>query len=144
MFDCEDFILPEKAVYKKDVPNNTPIHEELKNFMGDDDLLVSDISANGQSYRNNDLIVLVMKDCDTLEAGVIQAILIKNNQVYFVCKVYTCTRNRLQYFESLRCDDYCRFIHLNKIADYKPLIKRGTTSKFVFMLHHRVSFKYEY
>ena len=70
MFDCEEFILPEKAVYKKDVTNNTPIHEELKIFIGDDDLLVSD----GQSYRNNDLIVLVMKDCDIMEAGVIQEV----------------------------------------------------------------------
>ena len=143
MFDSEDFILPEKAIYKKDVTNNTPVHKELKNFMGDDDLIVSDISANGQSYRNDDLIVLVMKDCDTLEAGVIQTILIKNNQVYFVCKVYTCTRNWLQCFESQRCDDYCRFVHFKQIADYKPLIKRGTSSKFVFMLHHRVSFKYQ-
>ena len=143
MFDCEDFILPEKAVYKRNVASDSHFHRELRNFMGDDDVLVADIIAHGQLYKNDDLIVLAMKDCDTMEVGLVQTILIKNSQVYFVCKVYTCIRNRLQYFESQNCDEYCKYVHFKNIVDYKPLIKRGTISKFVFMLHHRVSFKYE-
>ena len=77
-----------------------------------------------------------------MDAGLIESILVKNNQVYFICKVYICTRNWLQYFESQSCNDQYKYVHYKKIADYKTLVKRGTTLKFEFVLHHRISFEY--
>ena len=143
MFNSEAFILPQQVTYKKNLSSDTSFHQELKNFMCDEDMLSSEIIADGQTYKNGDLIVLQIDDCDTLKVGLIQSILIRNDKVYFVCKVFTCIRNWLQYFESQECEEFCSFVDSRKIADYKPLIKRGTIVKFVFVLHHRISFAYK-
>ena len=143
MYDYEDFTLPQQeVVYKKSVVSDTPLHRELKNIMGDTDMLVAEVNVPGQGYKTGDLVALKMTDCDTMDAGLIESILVKNNQVYFICKVYICTRNWLQYFESQSCNDQYKYVHYKKIADYKPLVKRGTTLKFEFVLHHRISFEY--
>ena len=42
----------------------------------------------GQVYKSGDLVALSMVDCDSMEAGSIETILVKDNQVYFICKVH--------------------------------------------------------
>ena len=103
--------------------------------MKDGDMLSEEIIVEGQQYKTNDLVVLKVEDCDVLKVGLIQAILIKNGKVFFVCRVYTCMRSWLQFFESKNCDEFCSFVESGRIADYKPLIERGTTVKFQFVLH---------
>ena len=145
MFDSDNFRLPQQEVtYKRNVigDGDSPFNQELFNIMGEDDMLVTEVDVKGQLYKINDLIVTVMVDCDTLEAGLIKAILVKDNQLYFICKVYNCTRNWLQFFESQSCNESCKYVHFKKLADFKPLIKRGTTEKFVFVMHHRISVEY--
>jgi hypothetical protein len=142
MFNSEPVILPKEITCKKDLAADTPFHEKLKTFMKDGDMLSEEIIVEGQQYKTNDLVVLKVEDCDVLKVGLIQAILIKNGKVFFVCRVYTCMRSWLQFFESKNCDEFCSFVESGRIADYKPLIKRGTTVKFQFVLHHRVSFSY--
>ena len=97
----------------------------------------------GQVYKSGDLVALSMVDCDSMEAGSIETILVKDNQVYFICKVHICNRNRLQYFESQSCDSSYRFVHFKSLADYKPLVKRGISLKFVLVVLHRISFQYK-
>ena len=142
MFSSEPVILPKEITYKKNLAADTLFHEELKRFMKDGDMLSSEINVEGQQYKTNDLIILKVEDCDVLKVGIIQSILIKSEKEFFVCRVYTCMRSWLQFFESKNCDEFCSFVESGKIADYKPLIKRGTTVKFQFVLHHRVSFSY--
>ena len=143
MFNSEAVILPEEVTYKKNVPSDTPFLQELNSFMLEEDMLTSEIVADGQKYKNGDLIVLDVEDCDTLKVGLLQSILVRRDKAYFVCKVYTCTRNWLQFFESKTCEEVCSFVDSRKIADFKPLIKRGSSLKFNFVLHHRISFSYK-
>ena len=143
MFNSESFTLPPQVIYKKNLSSDSGLHDQIKIYMNDEDMLTADIIAEGQKYKNGDLIVLKMEDCDTAKVGLIQSILIRERKVYFICKVYTCVRNWLQYFESVTCDEVCTFYESDKLADYKPLVKRGTTVKFVFFMHHRVSFAYK-
>ena len=143
MFSSEKFVLPQQVTYKKNLSSDTPFQQELKSFMSDKDMLCSEIVAHGQMYKNGDLIVLQMEDCDQAKVGLIQSILIRNAKVYFVCKVYSCIRNRLQFFESQNCEEFCNFVDSENIADFKPLIRRGTSLKFIFAMHHRVSFSYK-
>ena len=140
MFSCVEFVVPPQVIYKKDLSSDSSFHQQLKTFMNNNDMLCSEIRFNEQMYKNDDLIVVKVIDCDELKVGLIRSILIKNNKIYLVCMVYTCIRRYLQYFESMSSEDICSFIELKNIPDYKPLIKRGTVSKFIFMLHHRVSF----
>ena len=143
MFFKDEFLLPQNTnvYYKKDLLSGSLFHEELVRFMDtDDDIVSPEIVVFGQRYENGDLVVTKVEDCDSVKVGLIQAILVKRGNVYFFCKVYHCIRHWLQYFESHSCDDKHHFIDSKKIQDYKPLIKRGTLQKFIFFLHHRVSF----
>ena len=143
MFSCDDFILPQNVLMKKNLSSDSNFLKELKNFMSDEDLIVSEITVISQKYRNGDLIVLEIIDADTMKVGLIQSILVKKKKVYFVCKIYCCIRNWLQFFESNSYEDFCSFIESKDICDFKPLIKRGTVEKFNYVLHHRVSFAYK-
>ena len=80
---------------------------------------------------------------DNLLVSVIQTILVKNNQVYFVVLRYEAKRNTLGYFvttnERIQESFFLKASHL---VDYKPLIMHGTLNKFKFALHHYISVKY--
>ena len=144
MFSTEKYTLPQQVTFKKDLTSGTTFHHELSSFMTAEDMLSSEIIFQGQQYRNGDLVILKMEDCDEAKVGLVQTILInKKGNVYFVCKVYHCVRNWLQYFESVSSETHCSFVEVKNIADYKPLIRRGTSVKFVFVMHHRVSFTYD-
>ena len=143
MFNSRAMSLPQEVTYKKNLPSDTPFNQRLRSFMQDEDMLCSEIIAYGQVYKNGELVVLQVEDCDKVKIGLIQSILIKNDKVYFVCRVYTCIRHWLQFFESKHCEEFCSFVDCRKIADFKPLIKRGTVLKFNFVYHHRVSFSYK-
>ena len=143
MFNCDNFLLPQQVTMKRSIIGETDFHNELKSFMSDADMVVPEITVANQVYKNGDLLVLEMNDVNLLKAGSVQSILVKNNKVYFVCKVYSCMRSWLQFFESQSCDDHCSFVESKSILDYKPLIMRGTADKFYFVLHHRVRFDYK-
>ena len=142
MFSNETVILPQEVTYKKNITDESTFHRELRQFMSDKDMLTNEITVMEQLYKNGDLIVVQVEDCDQVKVGLIQSILVRGRKVFFVCKIYTCTRHWLQFFESKTSEDHCSFVDSSKLADYKPLIKRGTTIKFQFNLHHRISFSH--
>ena len=142
MFNNEAVIMPHEVTFKTSIVDDSSFSVDLRRFMNDKDMLTKEVVANGQTYVNGDLIVINIEDTDRLKVGLIQSILVRRKQIYFVCQVYTCSRHWLQFFESMACEEHCSFVEWRKLADYKPLIKRGTTQKFRFVLHHRVSFSY--
>ena len=112
--------------------------------MGDRDLICNNIVCNNQVFKNNDLIIVDITDCDNVDVGLIQTILIKENKVYFVIIRYKAKRNWFQYFESEKNGNpVCEFVESNKIVDFKPLIMRGTVNNFRFVFHHNVSYDYK-
>ena len=144
MFNVSFYDLPELVQSKHDLKEDTKFEKDLKCSMGVDDLICSSIFVQNQHYKNGDLIVVKIEDCDNLVIGLIKAFLIKENKVYFVCQCYKAIRNWLQFFESEKpTDDLCQFVESNTLADFKPLIMRGTAQKFVFTLHHYISYDYE-
>ena len=128
---------------KKEIVENTAFFSELKSFMSSDDLICSEIVVNNQVYKNNDIVILEITDCDNIVVGLIQTILLKNSKVYFVTQRCPAVRHQLQFFESKSPERTCFFTESFKLADYKPVIKKGTSEKFIFMLHHYVSFEYQ-
>ena len=144
MFNFNLYELPELVLSKHEIAEDSEFHTQLKSSMGESDLICSNIVANNQLYKNDDLIVVNIEDCDNVSVGLIKTILIKASKVYFVVQRYKATRNSLQFFESSKPDDdICEFVDLNQIKDFKPLIKRGTVHKFIFTFHHHVSYDYE-
>ena len=83
-------------------------------------------------------------DVDNIVVGIVQTILIKNDKVYFVVERRDASRNFLQYFETKQSDDpVSAYVKSDDLADFKPLIKRGSLSRYEFVLHHRISFDYK-
>ena len=145
MFNFAPLNLPEIVINKSQVTlDNTSNTERLKTFMSNSDLICKTIYVNNQEYRNGDLLVLEVNDIDNMTVGLIQTILVRGDKVHFVVQKFEASRNYLQYFESMDVNDpVSHFIESSTLADFKPLIKRGTTKKFVFILHHHVSFQYQ-
>ena len=142
MFDVKSFSIPNHVTRKKDLSADTEYHEKLLDFMGDKDLICSEIVVFGQEYKNGDLVVINMENYDEARVGLIHAIVIKMDKVYFYCRAYRCVRSWLQYFMVQSMEDFSYFVEYSDLKDFKPLIKRGTSERFKFMLHHRVSVKY--
>ena len=143
MFNVSRFSLPEAVTLKDDIKDDSTFHNELKAFMSNDSLISSEIFVNNQTYKNGDLLALDVEDDFNITVGLIKSILVKNNKVYFVLKKYECVRKFLRYFESLKQYEHCIFKESSQLADFKPLIKRGTEGKFIFVLHHNISFVYK-
>ena len=144
MFNFVPYTLPEVVINKCEITEETNFNTNLKRFMGDSDILCNTIVVNNQEYLTGNLLVLQVTDADNIIVGIVQAILIKKDKVYFVIQKFKATRKFLQYFESeVSGDTISEFIESNKIADYKPLIKRGTLKKFLFVLHHHISYQYD-
>ena len=144
MFNFVHMKLPQNVITKSQLSDSHSFNTDmLKTFMSDTDLLCSTIYVNNHQYSNGDLIVISVEDIDNITVGLVQTILIKRDKVYFVVQKYEASRDFLQYFESKELSESVSFfIESNALADFKPLIKRGTTKKFVFVLHHHVSFMY--
>jgi hypothetical protein len=143
MFNYERFSLPGPVTVKHDIKDTSQFNTELKAFMNNSGVICNEVFVNNQVYKNGDLLVLHVTDYDNITTGVIQTILVQNNKVFFVLKAYECARSWLQYFESKKKYDTCVFKESSKLSDYKPLAKRGTERKFIFVLHHNLSFVYK-
>ena len=141
MFEVQQFRVPEKASYKKDLKQKSQFWEEVKDLMLEGDLVCSDIFVNSQNYQNGDLIVNeVLEGGEALKVGMIKTILVRGNKVCFVIKQYISVRDTLGYYESKNVDAEFLVKDSTTLADNKPLIMRGTVTKFQFVLHHHISF----
>ena len=143
MFNFCLYELPELVQTKYEMTEDTTFIKDLKCAMSDNDLVCNNIFVNNAHYKNGDIVIVKIEDCDSLVVGLVKTILVKENKVYFVCQCYNAVRNFMQFFECEKPqDDVFEFVETSKIVDFKPLIMRGTTKKFVFTLHHHISFDY--
>ena len=144
MFSYSDYSLPESVIFKDNLKDDSEFNHNLISSMGTSDFICSAINVNNQLYKNGDLVIVGIEDCDNMHVGLIKTILVKNDKVYFVIQRYAVIRNQLQYFESKKpTDNIHQFLESSKILDHKPLIMRGTAEKFIFTLHHYVSYDYQ-
>ena len=143
MYNSSKFTLPEAVTTKEQIKNDEGFLTELRRFMNKNDIVCNSVIYEDQTYKNNDIIITGIEDCDSLEVGVIKTILVKNDEVYFVVQLYRARRKWLQYFETDRfIEAQHKYVHAGSLVDYKPLILRGTFDNFVFTLHHHISFDY--
>lgn len=144
MFDTKKFRLPDKVTYKKDLHQKSQFWARLREFMDDMDIVCEEIFVNGCSYKKGELVVnQVIDGGDALKVGVIKMILLKGSEVYFVNTQYLAKKDVLGFYESSHIDTEYMFTKSSSLADFKPLILRGTLAKFVFVLHHHISFDYD-
>ena len=140
MFDVEQFRVPEKASYKRDLQQKSQFWADVKELMVEDDLVCNKIFVNGQHYHSGDLIVNdVLDGGETLKIGLIKTILVRGDEVCFVIKQYHAVKEPLGYYVSKHVDVEFLVKESSTLADNKPLIMRGTETKFQFVLHHYIT-----
>ena len=139
----QKYRLPEKVFYKKDITENTDFEKSLREFMGPSDVICNEIQVRDMSYKKGQAVVIEAIDRYRLKVGIIMTILVKKSGIYFVTKRCEAKRNNLEYFTSVSEDDHVSFVNARRLQDYKPLRIRGTHKKFVFPLHHHISFNYK-
>ena len=143
MFETKQFILPEKTSKKEDIQKKGDFWDKIKEFMGDDDLLCNEIIVNDQKYETGDLTVMeILNGGNALKVGLLKLILVREAKVFFINKQYFAVKNYLGYYETNYVETEAVLKNSSTLADFKPLIMRGTPSKFLFVLHHHVSFDY--
>ena len=93
-------------------------------------------------YRQEDVVVLKVLNKDHMYIGVIKGVLLKQDVLYFLVSCYEVVRDlNLRYFVTVdRTSTNFSFVTSSRLADYKPLVKHGTSSKFKVTLHHHISF----
>ena len=143
MFDTKKFRLPDKVTYKKDLRQKSQFWSKMKEFMGEEDAVCEEIFVNGYKYKKGDLVANeVLDGGESLKVGVIKMILLRGSEVFFVNTQFVAKKDILGFYESSHVETEYLFSKSSSLADYKPLIMRGTMAKFVFVLHHHISFDY--
>ena len=138
MFETVEFTLPDKVFARNDLPQEL---WRVTEFMNDEDLACSEIVANHQKYEKGNLVVMeVIEDEEEVKVGAIETIVVKKSEVYLVMKTYNAVKMDLGYYQTVGIGVELVFIDVKNLADFKPLIKHGTTLNFAFVLHHHLSF----
>ena len=141
MFETNLYTILGKATSCKNVIEKGDVMDKIIEFLDGDDIVCEEILVSGQKYKKGDLLVLeVFLGGDTLKVGVVQMILVKGEQVFYAVREYVARKSELGFFVSMHVSAETKFV--SKLADTKPLIMRGTMTKFQFVLHHYISFDY--
>ena len=142
MFETSDLIVSSKATYKSSLQGNTELEESILPFMENQDFLCSKVEFRSQQYESNQLVLLKVYNPDEVKVGLILSILVKEKSAYFITKQFVAKRNSLRYFQAKSVDPVLALSDVTKLADFKPLVNQGTTTKIFFCLHHHASFIY--
>ena len=134
--------LPEKVFSRRDLNDSTEFEATLKSFVSETDIVCFEIKIQEQTYIKGDLIVINVEDSDNITVGVVQAIVVRGENIFFVSRNTRCSRNWLRFFETEAIDSHCTFVKWSHVSSYKPLIKRGTMEAFNFFMHHFISHDY--
>ena len=141
MFQANDFVIPEDAVFGKNLEKERMSWHRFKQYVDELDLICTDIFASSYKYTIGDVVVISLIDgLYEMNVGLIQAIVIKDNVVWFIVKVYEARLYYPGYYETKISVENHTLCKANDLADKKPLNKHGTQDKFQFILHHHISF----
>ena len=92
------------------------------------------------TYRTEDIVVLEAIHSRLLRIAVIQAIVYKQENVYFLVYKYEAVENDFGFFETIsNSPEDLSFVNAKIFVDFKPLVKHGTQKKFIFNTYHHVS-----
>ena len=137
MFEMKKFTIPEKAFYKKDILQKGQFWSNLRSFLGTEDVVCNQIICDHHLYKKGELVVINLEDGDdTLEVGIIEAIVVKEGKVFLVTRRVTAVRQCFGFYESETVATESTFTEVER------LLMRGTVSKFIFVCHHHISFEY--
>jgi hypothetical protein len=101
------------------------------------DLVTDRVTVRGTTYRPGYVVVIEVHSRDVLQVGVILSIVLRDTKVLFIVSLHNAARNRFRFFQSIPCNQ-AGIVCCQDLADYKPLVKKGNSISFPFILHHHL------
>ena len=142
MFNFEDYILPVDVKQKSEL-SNTGLEGNLRTFIGDKDLVSSEITWRERLYRKDMVVVIARQDLLEMKVGVIKAVVVRNDKVSLLVRRATVILTKSQVFETDVVEDTLVVINIEDLQDTYPLFRRGNDEKYFVIPHHHVSFMYD-
>jgi len=103
----------------------------------DGDQLCDQVVILGTTYRPGFLVITKVVSPDVLEVGEILKVVLRNGRVLLLVMLSDAARNNLGFFEALPRDTVA-LTSYEALVDFKPIIKRGDSLCYPFVLHHHV------
>ena len=145
MFETLPYNLPDKVYNKADLKKNLSKWPQAQSALLSTDEICEEISSNGTQYKKGDLIVKrIITGGFKILVGHIKLILVRDSEVIFLCFECIAEKHDLGYYRG-KFDDFSSMslVKCSELADVKPLIMRGTSDAFIFVLHHFISHEFE-
>jgi hypothetical protein len=101
------------------------------------DQLCEKVVVKGTDYNVGHVVITKVHSSDVLQVGTILKVVMRQTSVLFLVELSEAARNKLGFFETLPSDTV-ELVDYNNLADYKPVIKRGSNKCYPFVLHHHV------
>jgi hypothetical protein len=101
------------------------------------DQLSDQVVILGTTYRLGYIVITKVISGDVIEVGEILKIVLRRGRVHILHMISDAARNKFGVFEALPRET-AALVSFNNLADYKPIIKRGDSQVFPFVLHHHV------
>ena len=143
LYNNKSFTLPSIVKKRKDLSDTDEIDRSLKNLIGDTDLLCRSIEIKSRQYAAGKLVVLSRSDSLSISVGLIKAVVVRGSIVNLIVLRYSAAKLPSGAFESGPAKSALEIIDMNSLQDSYPLCKRGTDNKFIFVLHHHISFSFD-
>ena len=101
------------------------------------DQIYDSVVVRGTTYRAGFLVITKVLSEDVLQVGEILKIVLRKMDVLMMVILSMAARNSLGFFEALPSETVS-LVSIDDLMDYKPIIKRGDSCTFPFVLHHHV------
>ena len=103
-------------------------------------LIPAKVKVFSTSYEPGMVLCLSKKDFgEVMNVGVLQAIAIEREQVYFGCVSYEAFLSNHGFYVTVKKTSDIEIRMLSELADHQPLQRIGSVEAFSFCLHHYVS-----
>jgi hypothetical protein len=102
------------------------------------DQIYDSVVIRGTTYRAGFLLVTKVFSEDVLQMGEIVKVVLRKTDVLLLVMLSEAARTDLGFFEALPSESLA-LVSYDSLADYKPIIKRGDSYTYPFVLHHHVS-----
>ena len=101
-------------------------------------IIPPEVSIWGTKYNIGEILIIKKPDAGELDIGVIFAIAVINNEVIFGCEGFKAFQNKNNVYVTHSKLNNIVIEHAN-LADFHPLVRHGTPTNFMFVLHNYIT-----
>ena len=136
---------------KIEVPDKTISREELSDLqlggylemfipqVQSQALIPKSVTILGKRFESGMIVITSKPSFGKLTVGLIKAVAVNCDKVLFFCDMFIALQSKFNYYVT-ECKISDNLVgHFINLCDNTPLVKYGTSERFIFPLHHYIS-----